>query len=102
MSVITQLMPVQERIISAACVYFNTTESDLHKDIHLPEKSYKRALCSFLIREHTGESFRQIAHRLQFKDHKSVSSAFKKIDFQKHRYNYIRHDLQNISTIASL
>jgi len=94
------LKPMMEKIIMAACTYFNIDESELLNSQAWNVVYYKK-LCMYLIKEHVIISNFKIARRLGLKTHSTVAKHIDDIEAQKNIYSHFMNDLQKIMQIAN-
>ena len=93
-------IPVQERVIKAACEHFEISEENLLKDTQY-NVAYMRHLCYYLIKKNTNFSQRFIGFR--FKQSRGpVRYGIELIDATKNIYSPTLADLTKIAEKAGI
>jgi chromosomal replication initiation ATPase DnaA len=94
--------PMTERIIRAACAYFDISEEQLTERSNETTIVYRRNLVMYLIKDNVVNiSQARIGHRLGLIGHSTVSRAIDTIAAQKNIYAQTKHDLNSILEIAN-
>jgi chromosomal replication initiation ATPase DnaA len=93
--------PMIERIIRAACAYFDITEDELKQKSQCDDVVYRRKLCYYLIRQEVIISNARIAQRFGYKDADWVSKSIEEIEARKGIFPQISRDLTAILQIAN-
>lgn len=93
--------PMIERIIRAACAYWDITEEELLKRTTEHYVAYRRKVCFFLIKKHNPMSYGRIAARFTLKDPGYISRSVEEIEATKNIYTQTSHDLNAILQIAN-
>lgn len=89
-----------EKIIAAACVYFDITEEELLASSTVTDKVYRRSLCFYLIKQDVLISNERIAQRFGMSAGSTVSRQADKIEAHKKIYAQVKHDLAAILRIV--
>lgn len=92
-------IPLQERIIPAACSYFNITSTQLLQKDRETESVYRRKICAFLFKENTELTFEGIRKKLNYKERTSIHKHVEQIRIRKNVSTQIRHDIRNITAL---
>src|SRR5436190_19316077 len=93
--------PIIERIIRAACAYFDCTEEQLLQRSSEALIAYRRKLCFYLVKnEAVSISNARIAKRFNLKDPWHISCCIEEIETQKTIYPQTSRDLKAILEIA--
>lgn len=94
--------PNVERIIRAACAYFDCTEEELLLRSSETYIAYRRKLCFFLIKRQTvSVSYSRIAKRFKLADPWHISKCIAEVETQQEIYPQTARDLKAILEISN-
>lgn len=93
--------PLMERIIRAACAYWEITEEQLLEKSTETFIAYRRKICFYLIKTHVMLSYARIAVRFGLKDPWNISCAVDEIDSTKNIYPQTTRDIEAVLQIAN-
>lgn len=88
-----------EDIMTTTAGYFNIAFTDLISDKKKRQYAYPRQLAMYLVRSHTGLSFKEIGDSFGKKDHSTVIYAVKRIGKLKAKEKDIGDDLKKIENL---
>lgn len=92
--------PLLERIIKAACLYWDITEDELING-KANDQKYCKHVCWYLIKENVNISDHRIGQRFNNEKHSTVLRAIDKIRTQKKIYAQTLHDIRKVMDIAN-
>lgn len=94
--------PMLERIIAAACQYFNCAEEELFNKSTKADIAYRKKICWYVVKENVLISYGSLAQRsgLSYKSHGWIMEGIEEMRSQKHIYRQIADDIANIQKIA--
>lgn len=92
--------PIEDRIIEAACNYWNVERSYFENKNVDGILSYRKSIVYYLLKEHTGYSLKLIARMFGFQSHQPVKRLIEILDSSKDVYPEQRRDLANVFDMA--
>lgn len=94
--------PIEERLIDAACIYWNVSRQYFSKpDVKKEHQMvYRRRVVCYLIKQNTIYSFREIATKFGFLSPQRIMEGIEEIECRKDIYKQICDDLNQISFLA--
>jgi chromosomal replication initiation ATPase DnaA len=92
--------PIDERIVDAACIYYEVDRSYFFEKTSDTTVVYKKSIVYYLLKQHTSFTFRYIAEKFGFIGHQPVMRLVDNIDAQKHVARQISNDLTQVMLIA--
>lgn len=92
--------PIDERIVDAACIYYEVDRSYFFEKTSDTTVVYKKSIVYYLLKQHTSFTFRYIAEKFGFIGHQPVMRLVDNIDAQKDILRQIREDIKHIMIIA--
>lgn len=90
-----------ERIIRAACAYWDIAEADLMQKSQCDDVVYRRKICYYLIKQEVIISNARIAQRFGFNNQEWVRVQIDDIASRKTNFQQISRDLNSILQIAN-
>lgn len=92
--------PLEERIIDAACVYYDVSRDYFQQKTNDTEIVYRKAIVYYLLKNHTILSLKAIAKKFGFIGHQPVMRLVENIEAQKGIYKQTLNDLNQVLHIA--
>lgn len=92
--------PIEERLIDAACIYWDVEREYFHQKKEESEIIYRKGIVYYLIKNNTLYSYRYIANLFGFASHQPVMRLINNIESSKDIYRQTKLDLSTISQIA--
>jgi chromosomal replication initiation ATPase DnaA len=96
--------PIEERILDAACIYWELDRTYFTKTEERPESTeyYRKSIVYYLIKMNTQYSYREIANKLGYKTHMPVLRSVDMIESHKKIYKQCSSDLNQIQHLADI
>lgn len=94
--------PIEERLLDAACIYWNVTRQYFAKPENKKETTtvYRRRVVCYLLKQNTIYSYREIATKFGFLSTSRIQEGVEEIDARKDIYKQICDDINQISYLA--
>lgn len=94
--------PIEERIIDAACIYWNVERPYFAQKAGRDESTvfYRKSICYYLIKQHTILSYKEMARRFGYAGHAPVIRSIDLIEASKKISKQVSCDLNQISHLA--
>lgn len=92
--------PIEERIIDAACIYWNVERTYFFQKRSDTNVTYRKGIIYFLIKQNTTYSFKFMAEKFGFLSHQPVLRLVENIDATKSIYKQHFNDINQIMSLA--
>jgi len=94
--------PLDERIIDAACIYWNVDRTYFAQKGGRDESTvfYRKSVIYYLIKQHTVYSLSEMARRFGYFGHAAVRRSIDLIEAHKNIYKQVNSDLNQILHLA--
>lgn len=93
--------PLEERLIDAACVYWNVEREYFSRNDRRDEIVYRRDLLHYLLKTKTNYSPKEIADRFKFKSRCTVIRGIELIEARRNIYRHIANDIAQVENLAA-
>lgn len=93
--------PVEERIIDAACIYWNVEREYFHQKDTDRNLTYRKGIIYYLIKKSTTYSFKFMAGKFGFLSHQPVKRLVDNLDSTKNIYKQHFNDMEQILALAN-
>ena len=92
--------PLVERIVDAACIYFNVEQSFFKEKLHDEESTNRRHILFYLLKEDAGMGYRAISSMFGYSK-SSITEGIELMDFRRGNSRPISEHMRHIRTIAT-
>lgn len=92
--------PIEERIIDAACIYWNVERNYFCIKTEKSTIVYRKSIVYYLIKRNTIYSYKSIAQMFGFLSHQPVIRSVENIESQQFIYKQTFNDLKQIMQLA--
>ncbi len=92
--------PIEERMIDAACIYWDVERSYFSKKTEESTVVYRKSVLYYLIKTNTIFSYKSIAEMFGFLSHQPVMRSVENIEAQKNIYKQTFNDIKQITQLA--
>ncbi|RAJ00459.1 DnaA-like protein [Chitinophaga skermanii] len=96
----TATKPLEERLIDAACIYWDIDRATLFQKTEQALAVYRKGVVYYLIRNSTTLSYREIANLFGFRGHQPVMRLIDNIDANRRVIRQTACDIKEIESIA--
>lgn len=92
--------PIEERIIDAACVYWNVERDYFFQNNDDRNATYRKSVIYYLIKQNTTYSYRFMANKLGFLSHQPVMRLIENLEATKEKIKQHFNDINQIQHLA--
>lgn len=94
--------PIEERIIDAACIYWDVDRSYFFQKRSDTNVTYRKGIIYYLIKQNTTYSYKFMAEKFGFLSHQPVLRLVENIDSTKGIYKQHFNDMNEIQRLADI